>query len=102
MIKIDTSVPLKHHYDMFDGEVETIQVDFSNDVGREGTTVSTVSWDVGGPLSSASESVASNVATAVFTASGSGYENVVITATYANSDKKVMVIKFRVQDPDAC
>lgn len=101
MIKLDMSAPMRdHRITLFDGAVVSLQADYSNVVGKDSTSVSSVAWDITGPVTTSNETLASNVASADITAGYSADETGTITATLANGDKIVSVLRFRVLDPD--
>lgn len=101
MIKIDASVPDRlYEHKLYVGETETIQIDWLNQAGKQGATVSSVTWDIEGPLTTSNESLASSVATATLTASYEGEEIGNITATFSDSDIRIITIKFCVVDPE--
>jgi hypothetical protein len=100
MIKLDATVPLPHHFNLYKGATKSIQIDYTNLVGKVSSSVSSVSWDITGPVTTSNESLSSNVASCDLVAGYEGSDVGTVTATLANGDVVILLLRIRILDPD--
>jgi hypothetical protein len=86
---------------MLEGETRIVYVDCKAWAGLKGITLASAEWETEGDIALTDEAVASNIASAKFTAEDAGLWWVKATLTYSNGEKTRMEWRVQVLPTDA-
>ena len=87
-------------FPQYKDNIRTYTVDFNVQVGKLGTTVSSVVWTVeDGSATIASEALASSVASALITTGTIGCALIKVVPTFANGGSEIHYFKLDVNEP---
>lgn len=101
MIKLDVTEPFPGILYLNKGALKKIEITYTNKVGKQSTSVTSVDWETQGAISISNASLSSNVAMADLTVSRYGVGELKLTATQANGEIDIKEICIRVRE-DCC